>query len=325
MGMRDILTTLDRGTNNNSPTTRAPSSSGPMAMRRRERPDCGSDVAIACPLSTAPLRSACQQHRDAAKVSEQSPARNQQRTTPMAHTPLQDVHLYRMDLPDHACPWGLKARQLLQDQQIPFEDHRLTTTTEVEAFKQRYGVVTTPQIFSGDQRLGGYTDLAALLQVKAESADVSYWPVIAVFATALLIDLAVSGGVMGFMGYALAMLALLKLMDIPAFATSFIKYDLVSQRIPAYARLYPGLELLVALGLLSAQAAPATGVLALVLGVAGMVSVFKAVVIDKLALNCACVGGHSKAPLGAVSFAENLMMAAMGAGLLLMVLSGSSA
>ena len=140
---------------------------------------------------------------------------------------------------------------------------------------------------------------------------------IAVFATALLVDLAASGGVMGFMGYSLAMLALLKLMDVAAFASSFIKYDLLSQRLPAYARLYPGLELLVALGFLSGQAAAATGLLALLLGLAGMVSVYKAVVIDKLALNCACVGGNSRAPLGVVSFAENLMMAGMGAALLL--------
>jgi uncharacterized membrane protein len=35
--------------------------------------------------------------------------------------------------------------------------------------------------------------------------------------------------------------------------------------------------------------------------------------IDKMALNCACVGGNSKAPLGIVSMTENLMMAIMGA------------
>jgi glutaredoxin len=235
----------------------------------------------------------------------------------MADSQLKDVHLYRMDLPDHACPWGLKAQRLLQDQQIPFEDHRLTSQAAVDAFKLQHGVATTPQVFSGDRRIGGYSDLAALMQVKAEAADVSYTPVLAVFATALLVTLAAGGGVMGFMGYSLAMLALLKLMDVAAFATSFVKYDLLSQRLPAYARLYPGLELLVALGFLSAKAAVPTGGLAVLLGVLGMVSVYKAVVVDKLALNCACVGGNSRAPLGLVSFAENLMMASMGAALLL--------
>jgi hypothetical protein len=40
------------------------------------------------------------------------------------------------------------------------------------------------------------------------------------------------------------------------------------------------------------------------------------VFIDHLALNCACVGGNSKTPLGVVSFAENLIMALMGAVML---------
>ena len=230
---------------------------------------------------------------------------------------LRNVHLFRMDLPDHACPWGLKARQLLLDQRIPFDDHRLTTQAAVEAFKTRHGVATTPQIFSGDQRIGGYSDLAALLEVKAEGADYSYIPVVAVFGTALLVDLAVAGGVMGWMGYSLALLAMLKLMDVPAFATSFLKYDLVSQRWPVYARLYPGLEMLVALGLLAAAAPLPTGMLALWLGLTGMISVYKAVFIDQLALNCACVGGNSRAPLGVVSFAENMIMAAMGVALIL--------
>lgn len=230
---------------------------------------------------------------------------------------LRDVHLYRMDLPDHACPWGLKARQLLQDQGIPFTDHPLTSQAAVQAFKQAHQVATTPQIFIGTERIGGYTDLAARLQVKAEAADYSYTPVVAVFGTALLVDGAIGGGVMGFMGLALAMLAMLKLMDVGAFASSFLKYDLISQRWPLYARLYPGLELLAALGFLAGRAQAATGLLALVLGSAGMVSVYKAVVIDKLALNCACVGGNSRAPLGLVSFSENLMMAVMGIAFLL--------
>ncbi|MFN9624237.1 MAG: MauE/DoxX family redox-associated membrane protein [Cyanobacteriota bacterium] len=217
-----------------------------------------------------------------------------------------------MDLPEHACPWGLKARQLLLDQQIPFTDHRLTSEAEAEAFKAQHQVVTTPQIFSGSVRIGGYTDLATRLDVKAAAADYSYTPVVAVFGTALLVDGALGGGIMGFMGLALAMLAMLKLMDVPAFANSFRKYDLLSQRWPPFARLYPALELLVALGFLAGKAPLPTGVLAMGLGISGMVSVYKAVVIDKLALNCACVGGNSRAPLGVVSFAENLMMAAMG-------------
>ena len=58
------------------------------------------------------------------------------------------------------------------------------------------------------------------------------------------------------------------------------------------------------------------GAVAVWLGSMGMVSVGKAVFVDRLALNCACVGGNSRTPLGVVSFAENLIMALMGGTML---------
>ena len=229
---------------------------------------------------------------------------------------LRAVRLYRMDLPEHPCPWGLRAVRLLEQQQIPFEDHRLTSTEAVEAFKATHGVATTPQVFAGDERIGGYSDLAARLGVRAESAEVSYAPVVAVFLTAGLMAAVLDAGISGFMGIAISLLAMLKLMDVDAFATSFRKYDLLSQRWRGWARFYPGIELLVGLGVLqqpeASAAAQLVGALALVLGAMGMVSVGKAVFVDHLALNCACVGGNSKTPLGVVSFAENLLMTGMG-------------
>jgi glutaredoxin len=226
------------------------------------------------------------------------------------------VRLYRMDLPEHPCPWGLRAVRLLEQQQIPFEDHRLTSTEAVEAFKAAHGVATTPQVFAGDERIGGYSDLAARLGVRPESAEVSYEPVVAVFVTAGLMAAVLDAGISGFMGIAISLLAMLKLMDVDAFATSFRKYDLLSQRWRGWARFYPGIELLVGLGVLqqpeASAAAQLVGALALVLGAMGMVSVGKAVFVDHLALNCACVGGNSKTPLGMVSFAENLLMTGMG-------------
>jgi glutaredoxin len=62
---------------------------------------------------------------------------------------------------------------LLQERHILLEDHRLTNAEEVEAFKAAHGVATTPQVFSGDERIGGYNDLAARLGVRPESADIS--------------------------------------------------------------------------------------------------------------------------------------------------------
>ena len=38
--------------------------------------------------------------------------------------------LYRMVMPDHLCPYGLKAKDLLERQGFAVEDHQLTTRDE---------------------------------------------------------------------------------------------------------------------------------------------------------------------------------------------------
>ena len=121
---------------------------------------------------------------------------------------------------------------------------------EIDAFKAKHNVKTTPQIFAGDERIGGYTDLAQKLDVEVESEEdeTSYVPVIAVFSTAGLMALATTMGLTGFMGFSLSLLASLKLMDIESFAQGFEKYDLITKRIRPYAKVYPFAELAIGLG-----------------------------------------------------------------------------
>lgn len=235
------------------------------------------------------------------------------------------VTVYRMVLPERECPSGRKAIELLTEQGIPFEDIALRSREEVDNFKAKYAVATTPQIFFGTERIGGYTDLAERLKVTAKKSGSAYTPVAALFATAGLMAIATSLGMTGFMGFALAMLASLKLMDLSAFAESFGKYDLITKRFKPYAQVYPFAELAIGLGFLAGIAPLATGIGSLIVGVSGAISTVKAVYIDKLNLNCACIGGNSKAPLGIVSLAENAIMAGMGGMLILTSLTGTIA
>lgn len=224
-----------------------------------------------------------------------------------------NLHLYRMSMPEHECPWGLKAIALLQERGLSFEDHRLTTQAEVDSFKAHHDVPTTPQIFGDGERIGGYTELAAWLGAEVESAEYSYTPVIAVFGTTLLMALVLGGSVIQrFMGISICALAMLKLMDVESFAASFVKYDLATQRWRVWGKIYPGVELLIGLGFLFNPPLPIAGWAALLIGVPGMASVIKAIYIDKLALNCACVGGNTKTPLGIISFSEYAMLSLMG-------------
>ena len=72
--------------------------------------------------------------------------------------------LYRMKLPDHECPYGIRARQMLEQAGYDVDDRLLTSREQVEAFKEEQGVATTPIIFIGDERIDGSDELAAWLE-----------------------------------------------------------------------------------------------------------------------------------------------------------------
>ncbi len=76
--------------------------------------------------------------------------------------------LYRMVLPDHTCPYGVRAKQLLEQHGFDVDDRILSSREEVDAFKAEQGVQTTPQIFIGGERIGGSDDLAEYLRELAD-------------------------------------------------------------------------------------------------------------------------------------------------------------
>jgi glutaredoxin 3 len=71
--------------------------------------------------------------------------------------------LVRMVLPEHTCPFGVRAKQMLEQAGFAVEDRILSSREEVEAFKAEQGVDTTPQIFIDGARIGGSDDLERYL------------------------------------------------------------------------------------------------------------------------------------------------------------------
>jgi glutaredoxin len=71
--------------------------------------------------------------------------------------------LYRMVLPDHVCPFGVRARELLLERGYDIDERVLRTRDEVEAVKEEFGVATTPVIFVGDERIDGSDALERFL------------------------------------------------------------------------------------------------------------------------------------------------------------------
>ena len=239
----------------------------------------------------------------------------------------QNAQLYRMEMPEHICPSGLKAKALLERKGISFEDHKLATRTETDAFKVEHSVETTPQIWLDGKRIGGFTDLQAHFgEVQPEKNATSYQPVIALFSMTALMAMAASYASVGsvltilaaewFIAFSMCALALQKFRDLDAFADQFITYDLLAMRWLPYAKIYPfaegGAGVLMIAGAFGFISIP----VALFIGGLGAFSVFKAVYVDKRELRCACVGGNSNVPLGFVSLTENLMMIAMAVWML---------
>lgn len=246
-----------------------------------------------------------------------------------AQTPNRTAVLYRMVMPRHICPYGVKVKHLLERKGYRVEDHWLRTREETDVYKEAQGVKTTPQVFIDGKRIGGHDDTRRFLGLRVADPDaVSYVPVLAVFAIAAALALAISFTTFGtafteravewFVSFAMALLAVLKLQDVDRFATMFLGYDLLARRWVSYAYLYPFGEALAGV-LMAARALPWLSIpIALFIGTIGGISVFHAVYIQKRELKCACVGGSGRVPLGFVSLTENVVMIGMAIWMLAM-------
>ena len=237
-------------------------------------------------------------------------------------SPAKRAEIYRMVMPGHTCPYGLKALHLLKSQGYAVQDHHLASREETDAFKAEHDVRTTPQTFIDGQRIGGHDDLRRFFGQKVPTpGQTSYTPVLAVFAVALLIAAAIAWLRFGtlasvsilpnFIAMAMCLLAMLKLQDIEKFSTMFLNYDLLAKRWVPYSYIYPFAEGLAGILMIAGALTWLSVPIALFIGTIGALSVFKAVYLDRRELKCACVGGSSNVPLGFVSLTENLMMIAM--------------
>ncbi len=248
--------------------------------------------------------------------------------------------LYRMAMPGHLCPFGLKSKALLEWKGYSVDDHLLESRDEIDAFKEAHGVKTTPQAWIDGERVGGFTDLKQRFGYRVLGKDdTTYAPVIAIFGSMALLAAAIVANlydgfpiltwVMWFFATSMVALAVQKLQDVGGFVSGFLGYDLLAQRYVPYGYAYPFLELFAGIGMaaLIGTASPLIWVVApvsLFIGTVGAIGVFKAVYIDKRELTCACVGGGSNVPLGFISLTENLVMMAMGIWMIANVLTGTT-
>ncbi|MGM8897193.1 MULTISPECIES: MauE/DoxX family redox-associated membrane protein [unclassified Psychrobacter] len=242
--------------------------------------------------------------------------------------------IFRMVMEDHLCPFGLKSLDALKHAGYDIVDRHITTQDQNSLVKDTLGVETTPQTFIEGKRIGGNEELQVFLgNSEAKSNDdTTYAPIIAIFSVTALMSLALCWALsisvlsmqalMWFVALSMCVLAIKKLEDLESFTTGFLGYDLLARRVVRYAYVYPFLEAIAGIAMLADQPwlNPIAGIIALTIGLIGGASVIKAVYIDKRELKCACVGGDSNVPLGAISLTENVMMVGMGSYMLIRAL-----
>ena len=78
-----------------------------------------------------------------------------------------EATLYRMVLPDHVCPFGVMAKELLEEHGYAVDERILHSREEVDAFEAEHGVHTTPQVFIAGERIGGSDDLERYLAANS--------------------------------------------------------------------------------------------------------------------------------------------------------------
>lgn len=239
-----------------------------------------------------------------------------------AATTTKTATIYRLVTPDHVCPYGLKSLDLLQREGYEVDDRHLETEEEATAFRERWGVETTPQTFIDGELVGTLDDLRARFGKDVPDEDeTTYRPVVTLFAITFLMALGAASVVEDqflsirtfewFIAFSMCGLGYLKLRDVESFSLMFLNYDLLARRQVRYSYVYPYAEAGAGLLMIPAVLNWVSVPVALFIGSVGAFSVFKAVYIDKRELKCACVGGSSSVPLGFVSFTENVAMVAM--------------
>lgn len=116
----------------------------------------------------------------------------------------------------------------------------------------------------------------------------------------------------GFMAGFFFVFSFFKLLEINGFASSYQMYDLIARKVPAWAFVYPFVELAFGVAFITRFMPFATNVAEIGLMLIGAAGVLQAL-MDKRSIRCACLGSVINLPMTTVSLVEDLGMAALGA------------
>jgi hypothetical protein len=119
-----------------------------------------------------------------------------------------------------------------------------------------------------------------------------------------------------FMGLFYIVFSFFKMLDLKGFPESFKMYDPLAKRVPIYGKIYPFIE--TALGLMFLMRFEVKIALIATLLVLGITTIgVTKTLLDKKAIQCACLGTALKLPMTEATFIENTIMIVMAILMLL--------
>ncbi len=143
----------------------------------------------------------------------------------------------------------------------------------------------------------------------------TYYPLLLVMGLIALTSFAGDSWMMSFMAGFYIIFGAFKLLNVPAFAESYAKYDIIAKVFKPWAYAYPFVEIGLGLAFLFwIQMWPATWA-ALILSLVGAIGVIQSV-SRKETIQCACLGNLFNLPMSSVTIVENFGMAAMAGWML---------
>lgn len=120
----------------------------------------------------------------------------------------------------------------------------------------------------------------------------------------------IEAAMLDFMGLFYLVFSFFKFLDYKGFKPSFAMYDPIAKAIPAYGYAYPFIELLLGIGFLLRFEVTVLLYITLVILGATTIGVVRSL-LDKKAIQCACLGTALKLPMTEATFIENAVMLAM--------------
>lgn len=155
--------------------------------------------------------------------------------------------------------------------------------------------------------------------MQHEHSKVTYYPLFVIVSYIVLATVLSSvwngiGAMSLFMWYFFLFFSLFKMLDVPAFAMAYKKYDVLAASIPWWGKLYPFVELILAGFYLSWYANKAVHSVTAVLMLVGLIGVTRSV-LNKQKIKCACLGTGFNLPMSTITIIEDAVMILMAVGM----------